>query len=270
MAIEKTILKLFILLVMFFGLGACGGSSSGGGDDDGSNTPTLPANATKITTINASDIAEDAISSLELVSNLALRNVTEEASRPGDVLKLIIDMAFDKPHRSIGVANRTETEPCDSGSVTIDFEETATSFTGTLTFSSCRIDDVTLNDKFSFSSTFNDSGAYSDSGSGNISASVGSESFTLVVNFSETGNEFDGSFSTTTSYSISGRPDFNYLVTTVVPISGIDPNVSAGQIKVLGADNSSLLITVVGDNFLQVELDENGDGNYVFHENTFL
>jgi hypothetical protein len=260
--------KFTAVMVFSLYLVGCGGSSSGGGDDD-STTPTLPADATKITTANASAIAADAVSSVDLVGVIANANKgsqTETVFGTSEVLELIIEKAFNKSHRLSSVANKTETESCDSGSVTIDYEETGTSESGTLTFSDCEFGGITLDGFFEFSSNFDNTGDYSDTGSGRITVSDGSLDGTFVVNFSETGNDFTGSYSTTMSFSISGSPDFNYLLTTLVPITGIDPNVSGGQLKVAGADNSSLLLTVDSLNTIKVELDENGDGTYVFIE----
>ena len=265
--------KFTAVMVFSLYLIGCGGSSSGGGGDDDSTTPTLPADATKITMANASAIAADAVSSIDIVGVIANANKgsqTETIFGTSEVLDLIIEKAFNKSHRLSSVANKTETESCDSGSVTIDYEETGTSESGTLTFSDCEEDGITLNGVFRYSSNFDNSGDYSDTGSGRLTISDGSLDGTFVVNFSETGNEFTGSYSTTLSFSISGSPDYNFLLTTLVPITGFDPDVSGGQLKVAGADNSSLLLTVDSLNTIKVELDENGDGTYVFLEFIFL
>ncbi len=261
--------------VMFFSFYLIGcGSSSSSSDDDDSTKPELPADATKITMANASAIAADAVSSVDLVGDIANANKgsqTETVFEASEVLELITEKAFNKSRRLSSVANKTETESCDSGSVTIDYDETGTSESGTITFSDCELGDITLDGFFNYSSNFDNSGDYSDTGSGRIAVSDGSLDGTFVVNFSETGNEFTPfNYSTTLSFSTSGFPDYNFLLTTLVPITGFDPDVSGGQLKVAGADNSSLLLTVISLNTIQVELDENGDGNYVFLETIFL
>ncbi len=262
-----------VMVFSLYLIGCSSSSSSGSGDDDDSTKPELPADATKITIDNASDIAADAVSSVDLVGDIANANKgsqTETVFEASEVLELITEKAFNKSHRLSSVASKTETESCDSGSVTIDYEETGTTESGTITFSDCELGGITLDGFFNYSSNFDNSGAYSDTGSGRITVSDGSLDGTFVVNFSETGNEFTGSYSTTLSFSTSGFPDYNFLLTTLVPITGFDPDVSGGQLKVAGADNSSLLLTVISLNTIQVELDENGDGNYVFLETIFL
>lgn len=255
----------------FLLISACGGGGGGGGSSGDSTTPTLPADATNITKANASDVAADAVSSIDIVDVIANKgSQTETVFGASEVLELIIEKAFNKSHRLSSVASKTETESCDSGSVTINYDETETSESGTLTFSNCEFSGIEINGSFSFNSNFDNTGAYSDTGSGRLTISDGSLSGTFVVNFSETGNEFTGSYSTTMSFSTSGFPDFNYLLTTLVPITGFDPNVSGGQLKVTGAGNSSLLLTVDSLNMVRVDLDENGDGTYVFLEFIFL
>jgi hypothetical protein len=264
--------KFTAVMVFSLYLIGCGSSSGGGGGGDGESiTPTLPADASKITMANASDIAADAVSTIDIIDIIANKgSQTETVFGASEVLELIIEKAFNKSHRLSSVANKTETESCDSGSVTINFNETGTSESGTLTFSNCELGGVILNGIFSFSSDFDNTGDYSDTGSGSLAISDGSLGGTFVVNFSETGNEFTGSYSTTMSFSTSGFPDFNYLLTTLAPITGFDPNVSGGELKVTGADNTSLLLTVESLNTVRVDLDENGDGTYVFLEFIFL
>jgi hypothetical protein len=257
--------KFTAVMVFSLYLVGCGGGGSSSGGADDSTTPTLPADATKITTTNASAIAANAVSSLDIIDVFANKDSqTETVSGTSEVLELIIEKAFNKSHRLSSVASKTETESCDSGSITINYNETGTSESGTLTFSNCEFEGITLNGIFSFSSNFDNNGDYSDTGSGRLTIADGSVDGTFVVNFSETGNESTGSYSTTLSFSISGAPDFNYLLTTLVPITGVFFNVSGGQLKVTGAGNTSLLLTVDDLNTIKVELDENGDGTYVF------
>ena len=84
------------------------------------------------------------------------------------------------------------------------------------------------------------------------------------MDYSVTGNDFDGSFSTTMSISVSGAPDANFLLTTPVPISGIGFDVLSGEILVEGANGTRLRITVTGANVADVFWDD-GSGTFVFH-----
>ncbi|MCP4335617.1 MAG: hypothetical protein GY785_23455 [Gammaproteobacteria bacterium] len=132
------------ITVSFLLISACGGGGSDGSGD--STTPTLPADAIRITMANASAIAADAVSSNDIIGNIANKgSQTETVFGASEVLELIIEKAFNKSHRLSSVANKTETENCDSGSVTINYNETGTSESGTLTFSKCEFSGVVLN-----------------------------------------------------------------------------------------------------------------------------
>jgi hypothetical protein len=247
-------------------------SSSDDDDDEGAVNPTLPADATTITAANASAIAAEAIGALETFDDLLLRSELGQEPSIGDAYQLVIDKAFAHSHSSGKASGRsTETEACsEGGSVTISYDETETSESGTVSFANCREFGLLIHGSLTYSSSWdNNTGAYTDAASGSISVSGDGVSGSLSLLLNETGNEFTGSYSTTVSLSVSGSPDGNYLLTTQQPITGIDPNVSGGVIIVQGANNSRLRISVTNTNVADVELDD-GDGTYEFVETIFI
>ena len=260
----KSYRKYLLILLFSSSLVACGG---GGGGGSSTTTPALPSDATTITTANTADIARSAVD-IALFTD-ALTGFRQEGSTPStrDVIKLVIDQTFGKFLPSRRVASRTETEPCDNnqGSITFNVNETATSASGTITFTACNVAGLIINGSFSFSGSFNDStGDYSVSGNGSLTFTDSVNSAAIAMNFSETGNDGSGSFRTTTSISVSGVPGENFLLTTTQPITGVGFAVNSGEILVEGAGGTRLRITVTSTDVADVFLDD-GSGTFVYH-----
>ena len=87
----------------------------------------------------------------------------------------------------------------------------------------------------------------------------------FVMDFNNSGNDGTGDFSSTTDFSVDGRPGGGYLVTTLQPIVGNFFGVvyNSGQLVVDGSDNTQLRITVVPGNMASVELDEGLGGGFL-------
>lgn len=256
-----------VFIASFLLITGCGGGGDGGGGGGGT-TPTLPANAVTITSSNAAAIAESAIGTLDTFDAILVGAEAESLPSIQAAIKAVTDIAFDRNRRSASVVTGvTETEPCynGNGSITANYTETTTSFSGTLTFSNCDLGyGLFVNGSFTVSSSWNNStGAYTDSGNGSLTFTDNSNSFTLVMDYDETGNEFDYSYSTNMSYSVSGIPGGGFLVTTTQNIVGnyYYGYVTSGQFIIQGANNTRLRITITSTNYADVELDT---GNGVF------
>lgn len=98
--------------------------------------------------------------------------------------------------------------------------------------------------------------------------SSGTRSSTLK-NFTESlevrGTAITGTVSGTVESSNSrlGSGPVSYSISTVTPLAYTEAgDVTAGAIKVTGASNSALLLTVTATNTFKVEVDANGDGTY--------
>lgn len=251
----------YLLIILFsFTLIACSSGGGGGGD----STLSIPDDATTITTANASTVARSAVDNVVLFGAISdLRPQEETLPSTGDVIGLVIDRAFDRNRQT---ASRTETVECDSGTFTLDYDETETSASGSVSYNNCDFGGATINGSFTFNSTFDDTtGAYSDSGNGSLTISSGGESATIGLDYEETGNDFSGEFSVDYTMSISGTPDANFLLTTTTPITGVNFDVTGGEILVEGAADTRLKITVTGVNVADVFFDD-GNGTFVFFE----
>lgn len=104
--------------------------------------------------------------------------------------------------------------------------------------------------------------------SGTHSNSSGTRSSTLK-NYTESlqvrGATITGSVSATVESSNSrlGSGLVSYSISTVTPLTYSEAgDVSAGVLKVTGANNSALLLTVTAANTFKIEVDANGDGSY--------
>ena len=67
-----------------------------------------------------------------------------------------------------------------------------------------------------------------------------------------------------TSSTRLGANGGSYTITTTTPVVwNSSTNVlSAGVVKVVGANNSQLVITVTGNNSVSIQIDANGDGTF--------
>ena len=246
-----------ILLVgLIAGLIACGGD----GDGDTRFTPTVPADAARITSANAVDIVGAVFESID---GLGLATGFKNAETPPslqEILKLVTARVQPRGQRSVSVAHRTETQNCDisspQGSITVNVNETSSTASGSAVFTNCVISGLTIDGRFTFNSTFdNVSGEYGDDFNGSLSFDFGTESFGMVFDFGESGNFLSGSYSRNVNFSVSGLPGGGFLVTTTLALTGIGLDISSGQVIVQGADNTRLRISIT-NNTADVDLDE--------------
>jgi len=246
-------------------LTSCGGGGGGGG---GSVTPTLPADAVTITDANAMSIANAAVGTIAAVDAVRDALGVEAGTLPSmqQAIHLVTDKVFSRARRTYTVATGlTGSQPCTyAGSISYSYSETATSESGTATFSNCD-EGIVINGSISYSSTWNNSTyAYTDTLKGSLTFISGSISFTLTMNVSETGNYSTGDYNETVTYSVSGIPGGGFLVTTSQTITGnyYAMEVYSGAVIVQGANNTRLRISVTGTNTADVYLD-NGNGIFV-------
>jgi hypothetical protein len=262
-------------------MASCGGSS-GGGDDAGVGvgvaeerfpTPTLPAGAVKIDAGNAQEIANTVLEFTGILFEFPFALKTEGPLSIPQAMKLVTD-GINKRNRNLGsvVAGKTEdvsADFCDSGTATDTFTETSDgtseSISGEIVFSKCDLGGLFLDGTFPYDASSN--GATLDFDfqfGGTLAFSNGIDTITLVLNFTESGNDGTGDFTLIPSFSLDGIPDGGYLVTTVQPLMGsfFDPvTLTDGELKVEGADNTKLCLEVTAPNEVTVKLDEGfGDG----------
>ena len=265
-------------LVLALGLSAilttaCGGSDSDGGISD--VNPILPAGATIITADNATDVAYNAADTFDTVYFAATgfsgssggSSVPVEAAPPNPakaVLNKISETAFSM-HKHSGniVSALSDSIPCDTGSISDNWSETTTSYSGTLTFNSCVFGTMGFNGSIRYSASWNDqTGDHAQSGNGNLTLTYAGESIAIAMNLSQTSINFD--YSITIRYSLSGG-GYGFLVKTESPLTGIYPaDISGGSIIVQGANNTRLRIVITDVCNADVELDT-GTGSFTYH-----
>ena len=261
--------KFAAVMVLFLYLIGCGGGSGGGGgdDEDGVNfpTPTLPAGAAKIDATNAEDIANSALEFTGILLGFAAK--TEGPPSIPQVIKLLTDQV-NKRNRNLrsGTAGKTEDISalfCVTGTATDTFTESANSLSGQIAFSDCGIGGgIVLNGTFPYEGNWNDVTLdYNFHFGGSLIFSAGADTITVVLNFTESGNNGTGDFSLAPSFSLDGIPGGGYLVTTVLPLLGnfFSAEFTSGELNVLGADNTQLCMPVTAINTITVEFD-NGLG----------
>lgn len=261
-------LAIAISALLLF-MSGCGG---GGGDDDKTgSTPTLPSDAVTITDANATQVANAVLASIDSLS--IVTSLKSETAAPSfqDAVNLVANKVFKRDRRPYPVVTGvTESIDCDNigvGSITFTYTETETSASGTTEFNNCEFFGLTVDGSFTFSSSWNNTtGDYSDSGSGTLTYTYGSESFTIVMELDETGNEQTGAFSQSVSYSVTGSSVGGFLVTTTEPLIGnyFSGELTSGQLIVEGAGGTRLRITITGPYEATVELDD-GSGTFVPH-----
>ena len=267
-------LKIVVSFIIV-ALSACGGGGGGGGS--GSNgvnfpTPTLPADAVEIDNDNAPGIAISALTFTTILSDLsefALK--TEGPPSIPQVIKLVTDQAFKRNRNSGSVAAR-ETDDlsasfCDSGKATDSYTETDNSITGEFKLSDCDVGGgMVVNGSLPYEGSSNDATLdYDFQFGGSLTFRFGADIITVVLNFSDSGNDGTGDFSLTQSFSLAGLPDGGFLVTTVKPIKGnsFSDEITSGELRVRGADNTQLCMTVTAINRVTVELDDGSGGGCV-------
>ena len=254
-------------------LSACGGGGGGGSGSGGNGvnfpTPTLPAGAVKIDATNAEDIADSALLFTTILSEFALK--TEGPPSIPQVIKLVTDQIF-KRNRNFGSVAARETDDisasfCVSGKATDTYTETDNSVTGELKFSDCDVGSgIVVNGNLPYEASGNDATLdYDGQFGGSLTFRIGANIITLVINFSDSGNDGTGDFSLTQSFSLEGLPDGGFLVTTVQPILGnsFSAEITSGKLRVRGANNTKLCMTVTEINQFTVKLDDGLGGGCV-------
>jgi hypothetical protein len=270
LSVRRLILTSSIILIA-----ACGGSGGGGSDDDDVvaarfPTPTLPAGAVKIDAANAAEIANTVLEFTGILFEFPFALKTEGPPSISQAIKLVTD-GISKRNRNLGsvVAGKTEDVSlifCDTGTAIDTFTETSDgtseSISGEIVFTNCDLGGLFLEGTFPYDASSN--GATLDFDfhfGGTLAFSDGIDTITLVLNFTESGNDGTGDFTLIPSFSLAGIPDAGYLVTSVQPLTGIfDPVQLAigGELNVEGADNTRLCMTVTAINTFTVELDDGG------------
>jgi len=268
MIISKSFSSTLIAVITgaFLLISGCGGGSGGGGGG-GVNlpTPTLPTSAVTITTANADAIAISALDFTDIFFVLFGLKTEAPPSIP-DVIQLITDQVIkrDRSLRSVvtGVTEDLSSFFCVTGTATATYTETANSETGTISFSTCDLGGgMLLGGSISYNFSWNDINFnYDSSFGGTLTFDFGADNITIVVNLGESGNDDTGAYSATISYSLSGVPDGDFLVTTPIAWVGnsILFQVYSGQLLIQGANNTWLRITVSSTNVGTIELDDGG------------
>ena len=261
--------RYFLIIAVVFFVASCGGSSGGGGSSGNSfPTPTVPAGARTIDGTNANDTATSAVT---FVSILSAFSRAKSENQP--TVAEVVDSVLDHVHRRSHIArtqNAYKTEDvsadfCFSGTAIGDFDETATSESGTITFTNCDVGSgVIVNGELAYDSNWNDTTLdYSLQIGGTLTFDFGGTVVTIVLNFRETGNDGTTAFSTDINFSLAGIPGGGFLVTTTQNVVGDSfVGASSGQLIVTGASSSRLRLTVIGPNSISVELDTGG-GTFV-------
>jgi hypothetical protein len=254
-------------LALLLIVAGCGGG--GGGGAASFPNPTLPASAVKIDAMNAEVIANSALEFADLLFGFVLK--TEGPPSIPQVIKLVTDQVT-KRNRSLGlkVAGKTEDISaffCIAGTAIDTFTENENSGSGEIKFSDCDLGGgIVLNGTFPYEGNWNDTTLdYSFHFGGTLAFSFGADLVTIVLNFIESGNDGTGSYSLTQSFSLDGIPGESYLVTTVQPLMGnfFSDELTSGELKVEGADNTQLCMPVTAINTVTVEFDDGLGGGCV-------
>jgi hypothetical protein len=182
-------------------------------------------------------------------------------------MKLVTNR-INKRNRNLGsvVAGKTEDVSaifCVTGTAIDTFTETADgtseSVSGEIVFSNCDLGGLLLDGNFPYEVSSNGAtGDFDLQFGGTLAFSAGMETITLVLNFTESGNDA-GDFTLNPSFSLDGIPGVGYLVTTVQTLTGnFNPTVElkSGELNVEGADNTRLCMTVTNINEVTVEFDD--------------
>ncbi|MCP4276059.1 MAG: hypothetical protein GY779_06895, partial [Gammaproteobacteria bacterium] len=167
----------------------------------------------------------------------------------------------------------TDTYDCLEGNGTIveSYEESASSTNGSITYNSCYMGDGMYTDGTLLADVSSNisTGNFSLHMSGTLTLSSELPDITLVLDVSYSGNQNSDDFSFTSTISVSGSADGNFLVTTTEPITGNWFDTYSGEMLVEGGEDTRLRITVVATNQADVYLDD-GSGSFVYHDTISL
>ena len=257
--------RQFLIVGLALVVASCGG----GGSSSNSNsfpTPVLPAGARTITPVNADETAASSTEFMTILSDFTQLK-TEDPPSIGQLVDRVIEQVI-RPNRARSLTGlKTENLSsifCLTGSAVADYDESASSESGSLTFANCDIGvGVLVNGKMVYDSNWNDTTlAYSIHIGGTITFNISPQLVTIVINQTESGNDGTGTFSSNISYSLDGIPGGGFLVTTTQNLVGDFGVLTSGQLIVSGSANSRLRITVTGSTSADVELDD-GSGTFV-------
>jgi len=260
-----------IISAVLLMLAGCGGGGGGGG---GIPAPTLPADAVTITDTNAMDVTDSAIGTIAVVD--ALRNLKTGDAQDAPSMLQIIDMVKGKvlhrEHSDNVVTGVSNTYNCTyGGTISVNYSETATSESGSVTFSNCNEGSIVFNGRATYTSNWNNStGAYSDTLNASLTISYSGQSFTFVMDLDDNGNESSGAYNETVSYSVSGIPGGGFLVTTTQTLVGnyFYHEIYSGELMIQGANNTRLRVRVTATNYAEIAFD-NGNGQFVVIDPNF-
>ena len=264
-----------LLLGSVYALGVLGILASGGGGGGGDNdvefpNPTLPAGATKIDTTNAESIANSALDFTGILVGIGLKKESPP-SIPQVIRRLTGQIIKRSPELGFKIAGRTEDISaiyCATGTAIDTFDEGSDSVSGQIKFTDCDVfgSGIILNGVFPYEASWNDTTLnYNLHYGGTLSFDDGIDLITIVLNFVESGNDGTGDYTLSPSFSLEGIPDESYLVTTVQALSGnyFTDEVTSGELKVEGAENTQLCMTVTAINTVTVEYDDGLGGGCV-------
>lgn len=267
------------ILTSIFTMGIVGILASGGGSGDGDNvtlnfpTPTLPAGARALDTMNANDTA------LEATSYIAILNLFGDIydfktaalppieAPPGieDVIRQTIDQFYKRDPNSRSVATGVEENVsaafCPNGGTAIaNSTDTDTSAQARIDFTACDIGLDVINGDISLDISFDDATQdYSLRLGGTL---IFNGVSTFVFDNFNSGNDGTGDFTTAVSYSVEGIPGGGFLVKTETAIVGnfFSGDYFSGQLFVDG-NNSRVRITVVPTTTANVDVEEDSAGS---------
>ena len=263
-----------VLMISIAGIVSCSSSSSS--SDDSSSafpTPTLPANATIFTGANANSVADSAITFASILPTIAGKSAASVST--SDVVKIAIKpLVRNERYYPPGTAAIDPEVVCEIGTFTDTITDNGSVIEGSVTYDECNFFNlgVFVNGVISVFETYDEvAGTYNFQIGGTLTISDGTDTVTVVLNLTESGNENTGDFTDNVSFSIAGVPDETYLVTTTQAIVGnyFTGVYTSGQMLVSGGANTRLRLDVVPGNLVEVYLD-NGTGTFVFHSNINL
>ena len=278
---HRMLLSLVYMLGLLGIVATGGGGGGGGGGSVSFPTPTLPANAVAITTMNSTDVATSAITFAQLVSGIAGKSEAQPSYR--GIIKQATDPIIERNRDSTAVATR-EIEDLSylcfnapAGTAIADYEESGNSIEGSIIYTNCELlPAVFVSGNTSIIASFNfDTGDYNTQLGGTLTITSAPDTVTVVFNSTESGNDFSGAFSSNVSFSIEGIADETYLVTTAQTLTGNYynfpfPEITSGELIVtggidVGPANTRLSLRVVSTNTVDVFLDDGQGGGYVYH-----
>ncbi len=270
---------LLLSIIYTFGILGIMASVHDGDDDDDSSvsfpTPTLPEGATVFDALNATDVAESALSFAEVLPLVTGKPAEAESLSIGNILKVVTDPDIWRNRISSSRVAATDLNNlCSTGSVTGDLFESGNEIEGTISYNNCDLFGfgIIVNGTISVFEIFDDGAAtYDFQIGGTLTITVAPDTVTVVLNISQSGNLNTLVYNTDNiSYSVAGLPDETYLVTTAQALIGnFGTGLNSGQLIVMGGANTRLRLDVVLVNMVDVYLDT-GSGTFVYHSTVIL